>query len=441
MDYQATLSWLDAVQTRGIKLGLHNMTGLLDALDDPQDSFPAIVVGGTNGKGSVSAFAASILSRAGYRTGLYTSPHLVRYEERIQVDGRPVSSTDFARAVSIVRQRVDDMLARGALGSHPTHFEVLTAAAFVHFRAQEVQAAVLEVGMGGRLDAVATARTVVAVITNIDLEHTQFLGTTLEAIAREKAGIIREGCDVVTAETKPEALHVIHREAAGRGVRLIERHATARVTHAASAASGRFSLETQRAAYGEIVLPLAGRHQVENATLAVLAVEALADADLTPPLEVSSEAVVEGLSRTQWPGRLQMVGYQPLMILDGAHNPAGAHVLARALRDMAESGAWSDLWLIFGALIDKEVEPMARELFPLADRLILTRGRSDRFREPRELARLAESIGCAATVTQSCDDAIRAAREGAAPGDAICLCGSLYLVGDALEALKIEPYG
>lgn len=441
MDYQETLTWLDSVQSLGIKLGLQNMTSLLDALGNPQDFFPAIVVAGTNGKGSVSAFAASILARAGYRTALYTSPHLVRYEERFQVGGVLISSTEFARCVSIVRQRVDEMLARGALESHPTHFEILTAAAFVHFRAQEVQAAVLEVGMGGRLDAVATARTVVAVITNIDLEHTQYLGRTLEAIAKEKAGIIREGCDVVTAETKPEALHVIHREASGRGVRLIERHATARVTHAASAASGRFRLQTPRADYGEIVLPLAGRHQVENATLAVLAVEALADADLSPPIDVAPEAIIEGLARTQWPGRLQMVGHQPLILLDGAHNPAGAHVLGRALRDMADSGAWDQLWIIFGALADKEVEPMARELFPLADRLILTRGRSDRFRPPAELAGLAASLGIKAAVTASCDEAIKQARGAAAPGDAICLCGSLYLVGDAMEALGIEPYG
>src|SRR5262245_12071335 len=208
MDYQETLTYLDGLQSRGIKLCLQNMTSLLDALDNPQDFFPAIVVAGTNGKGSVSAFAASMLARAGHRTALYTSPHLVRYEERIQVNGQPISAADFARDISFVRQRVDEMLASGALASHPTHFEILTAAAFVHFRAQEVQAAVLEVGMGGRLDAVATARTVVAVITNIDLEHTQYLGRTVEAIAKEKAGIIREGCDVVTAETKPEALHV-----------------------------------------------------------------------------------------------------------------------------------------------------------------------------------------------------------------------------------------
>jgi len=440
MDYQATLQYLDTVQARGIKLGLQNMTSLLDALEDPQDSFPAIVVGGTNGKGSVSAFAASILARAGYRTGLYTSPHLVRYEERIQVNGHPITPSDFARAVTIVSQRIDEMLARGALVSHPTHFEVLTAAAFVYFHAQEIQVAVLEVGMGGRLDAVALARTVVAVITNIDLEHTKYLGDTVEAIAREKAGIIREGCDVVTAETKPEALQVIRREASGRGVHLIERHESARVTHAASAASGRFQLETSRASYGDIVLPLAGRHQVENATLAVLAVEALADAELSDPIEITREAMVEGLTRAHWPGRLQLVGHRPLMILDGAHNPAGAHALARALRDMGESGAWEHLWMIFAALVDKEIEPMARELFPLADRLIVTRGRSERFRDPAQLAELARNLGISAMAAASCDEAIRMARGQAAAGDAICLCGSLYLIGDAMEALGIEPY-
>src|SRR5207247_3796598 len=186
----------------------------------------------------------------------------------------------------------------------------------------------LEVGMGGRLDAVATARTTVAVITNVTLEHTQYLGDTVEAIAREKAGIIREGCWVVTAETRPEVLAVVRAEASARGVRLVERHTEAVVAHAPSAMAGRFGLTTRRAGYGDIVLPLAGRHQVENATLAVLSAEALADA---LAIEIPTSAVIEGLGRSHWPGRLQIASQRPLLLLDGAHNPAGCEALARAL--------------------------------------------------------------------------------------------------------------
>ena len=437
MDYQATLSYLDDAQTRGIKLGLDTMRRLLADLGDPQESFPAVVVAGTNGKGSVCAFLASILRVSGLKVGLYTSPHLLRYEERIAVDGAPLSSEEFAAAVTEVRDHVEALLAGGGLASHPTHFEILTAAAWLHFRSRGVQVGVLEVGMGGRLDAVATAKTAVAVITNVTLEHTQFLGDSVEAIAREKAGIIREGCWVVTAETKPEALAVVKAEAAGRGVRLIERHAEAVVTHAASASSGRFGLSTRHEAYGELVVPLAGRHQVENATLAVLAAEALGEAlgMVVPPA-----AIVEGLARADWPGRLQIAGQRPLLLLDGAHNPAACETLARALRDLRDAGAFRDLTLVFGALQDKEVEPMLGHLVPLAQRVVITRGESERFREPREIAPLVWALNADASMEGDLAAALESARSRSADGDAVCVCGSLYLVGDAMKLLGFEPF-
>lgn len=433
MDYEATLKYLDEVQTRGIKLGLENMRRLLADMGDPHESFPAVVVAGTNGKGSVCAFLASIFRAAGRRTGLYTSPHLVRYEERIAVDGVPVTREQFARAVTVTRDHVDALLAHGGLASHPTHFEILTAAAFHHFREQGIEIGVLEVGMGGRLDAVAVARTVVAVITNITLEHTKYLGDTVEEIAREKAGIIREGCSVVTAETKPEALCVIRNEATGRGVRLVERHSSALVSHPTSAFSGRFRLRTDRAEYGDLMLPLSGRHQIENATLAVLAAEEVDDR----LFDVGAGAIIEGLASTQWPGRLQVVGSAPLFLLDGAHNPGGCEALARALKDLRDSGAWKEICLIFGVLQDKELEPMARQLFPLASRVILTRGRSERFRDPHEVAAMTRGLGPQPGIITDLQAAIAAARSGAAADGAICLTGSLYLVGDALEALGL----
>ncbi len=439
MDYARTLRYLDEIQGRGIKLGLDNVTRLLAGMGDPQHAFPAVVVAGTNGKGSVSAMLASILGCAGIRTGLYTSPHLVRYEERIIVDGRPVSGEEFAAAVTAVRETIDRLLPRGDLKSHPTHFEILTAAAFHHFRGAGVRAGVLEVGMGGRLDAVATARTAVAVITNISLEHTKHLGNSIEAIAREKAGILREGCWVVTGESDPGALGVIREEARGRGVRLIERFTQAQVSPSPVTSAGRFVLRTRTRPYGEIVIPLAGRHQVENAVLAVLAAEAFVESgaleDPIPP-----EAFVEGLARARWPGRLQIVGQRPLLILDGAHNPAGCVALARALKDLRESRACERVAIVFGALKDKELGPMLSAIVPHADMLIVTKGRSERFLPPGETAEAARALGAAPEVSPDPASALAAARAWARPTDAIVVCGSLYLVGDVMEALELRPW-
>jgi len=439
MDYSRTLRYLDEIQGRGIKLGLENVSRLLAGMGDPQRAFPAVVVAGTNGKGSVSAMLASILSSAGIRTGLYTSPHLVRYEERIIVDGRPVTPGEFADAVTAVREAIDRMLPAGELKSHPTHFEVLTAAAFHRFRQAGIDAGVLEVGMGGRLDAVATAQTAVAVITNISLEHTKHLGNSVEAIAREKAGIIREGCWVVTGESDPGALAVIREEARGRGVRLIERFVDAQVSHSPVTSAGRFGLTTRTRPYGELLTPLPGRHQVENAVLAVLAAEAFAESGAAAK-PIPPAAVTEGLARARWPGRLQIAGQEPLLILDGAHNPAGCEALARALKDLRDAGVCDRIGFVFGALQDKELDAMLGALVPRADMMVVTKGRSGRFLDPGETARAAVALGASPVVARDPASALALAREWARPADAIVVCGSLYLVGDAMEALGLQPY-
>lgn len=440
MDYSATLKYLDQVQRRGIKLGLENITRLLEDMGDPQTAFPAVVVAGTNGKGSVSAFLASILRSAGHRTGLYTSPHLIRYEERIVVDGSPVTPDELASALTVVKERVEPLLDRGELASHPTHFEVLTAAAFHYFRESRVDVAVLEVGMGGRLDAVAAASPLVVVITNVGLEHTKWLGSTIEEIAREKAGVIRPGCRVLTGEASPSALDVIRAEALRHGCPLVERHREAEIGPSPAASSGRFGLTTRRARYGDLISPLPGRHQVENAVLAVLAAEQLADAGfgagpIPPPV------IAEGIARTQWPGRLQVVGDRPLIMLDGAHNPAGAAALARALKDLRESGGFERLCVIFGVLDDKDTEAMLQPLLKLEPRMIVTRGLSPRFRDPDEVVTVARRLGCQPMIAEGPAAALEAARSWASPSDAICVSGSLYLVGETLEALDLEPFG
>ncbi len=438
MNYTATLSYLDEIQGKGIKLGLDNISELLHGWGDPHRAFPAAVVGGTNGKGSVSAMLASILKHSGLRVGLYTSPHLVRYEERIALDGRPISSDEFAEAISRTRERIDLMLAEGGLASHPTHFEILTAAAFDLFRRRDVEVAVLEVGMGGRLDAVAVARTAVAVICNVSREHTMFLGDTLTAIATEKAGIIAPGCRVVTGERGAEALEVIRRTAAERVAELIESRAARVVPSKGS--DGRFDLVTPDRAYRDLEIPLGGSYQIGNAALAVLAAEAMSRAVPGTVTGLTEATVARGLASSRWPGRFQVIGRAPLLVLDGAHNPAAGMVLAEALDDLRRRGEYERLCIVIGILEGKEMGPVIESLSALADRVIATRGRSDRFRRPEEIASAARSMGRDARVIPDLAGAIAAARRWASPTDAICVCGSLYLVGDSFEVLGVEPF-
>ncbi len=438
MDHREALLYLDRVQGHGIKLGLENVVRLLDAMGRPQDAFPSVAVAGTNGKGSVSACLSSIVTRAGMRTGLYTSPHLVRYEERIAVDGVPVDAAAFAKMIGLVRETIDALLASDGLASHPTHFEILTAAALAHFRAARIDAAVLEVGMGGRLDAVRAAPARVAVITTIGLEHTQFLGATVEAIAAEKAGIIRAGQTVISGVDHPGAARVIREKAASIGARLVELHRDARIEDEPGEPES-FTLVTSRDRYEGLRLPLAGRLQRVNAAIAVLAAEAL-DGVGTLPAPITREAIVAGIAAARWPGRLQVVGRDPLFLLDGAHNPAGCAALARSIDDLHARGEFDRLCVVFGALKEKDALSMARAIFPRAARVILTRGRSERFREPQDLARETEGTGPGAMVVEDLSAAIEEARRWCGRSDAILLTGSLYLVGDALELLGIDPF-
>lgn len=440
MDYSATLTYLDDAQGRGIKLGLRTMAALLRGLGHPESAFPSVAVAGTNGKGSVSAFLASILRSAGVRAGLYTSPHLVRYEERIAVQGRPLGAEAFAAAVSEVRDRITALEGSGELPSHPTHFEILTAAALHHFRREEVDAAVLEVGLGGRLDAVAAAGARAAVITRISLDHTQHLGATVEAIAAEKAGIVGPDCRwVVTGETHPAARERIRAAAAARGAELIEAGACA-LRSPARARGATLALSTARHDYGDLTLSLAGGHQADNAVLAVLAAERLHEAGIVPA-PVPADAIVDGLRRARWPGRLQIAGREPLLVLDGAHNPDGCAALARWLREDLPPGPAGRLCLVFGVLQDKDIDAMVGELFPLAARIVLTRGRSDRFADPASLLERARVLARGdVAVVPGLPAALAQARAWTGPEGAVCLCGSLYLVGDAMELLGIDPW-
>ncbi|MHB8771902.1 MAG: bifunctional folylpolyglutamate synthase/dihydrofolate synthase [Syntrophales bacterium] len=417
LTYRDTRAYLSGLTKMGIRFGLDPISGLLGRLDDPQKRYPAVLIAGTNGKGSVAAMIASILSAGGYRTGLYTSPDLIDFRERIRVDGEMISRTEAASCAERVKARLTEEM---------SYFEFLTAMAFLHFRRRRVDIAVLEVGMGGRLDATNVVVPLLSVITNISLEHREYLGDTLEAIAREKGGIIKQGGRCLTAaRQKPvvETLEALCRERKAKLYRL-GKEIRKRVHR-----DGTFSYLGIGRRFGRLACPLIGRHQYANAALALGTLELIAAAGFPVP----GDRVVEGLGRTRWEGRLEVLRRAPTLLVDGAHNPAGAETLRRALR---EDFSYRRLILIFGVLGDKDYPAMARKLFPLADRVILTRPASDRAVPLAELLPTAGRYHAAVEGYASPADALRAALSRAGKGDLVCAAGSLYLVGEIKKILR-----
>ena len=335
------LTYLFALEKLGIKFGLENIRTICEALGRPQDAWPSVIVAGTNGKGSVSAMVEAGLRAAGLRTGLYTSPHLVRLEERFAVDGAPVATATMVEAVATVQKAVDTLRRAGALVTEPTFFEVTTAAAFEVFRRQHVGFAVLEVGLGGRFDATNVASPRAAAITTIDFDHERFLGNTLAAIAGEKAGVIKPGMSVVVGETKAEAVEVIARTCQERGAVMVPAGDGVRA-EIVGLEDGQavVELETPVRRYGRLRLALRGRHQVQNAVIAVRLLETLGEAGAGP----DADAIRSAVTGVQWAGRLDLLtdrlGHQ--LLCDAAHNPAGARVLSEYLREVyPRASRWS----------------------------------------------------------------------------------------------------
>lgn len=385
-------------ETLAIKLGLRNTELLLDALDNPQRSFKAVQIAGTNGKGSTAAMLDSICRAAGIRTGLYTSPHLVSITERIRIDGAEITPDDFARHASTVRATAEDLLAHKQIEALPTFFEQLTAIALVAFREARVELAILETGLGGRLDSTTAANAAIVGITPIAMDHEDYLGNTLASIASEKAAIIRPGVTAVIAEQPPEALAVLLERCEAVGVQP--------------------SLEEDADPYKQLRLSLRGRHQVQNASVAIRLAQALG---------ISNAAVIRGLETTQHAGRLEVIPLQPDFLLDGAHNPAGA----QALRDYLEEFGRRPLTLIFGAMRDKNLNEIGKVLFPLADRLILTTIDNPRAATSETLTPIAREFSRGEVMTAaSSAEAVRSAIAQTPIDGLICVTGSLYLIGE-----------
>jgi dihydrofolate synthase / folylpolyglutamate synthase len=409
MNYPDSVQFLYALgnEIKSAKLGLERIRAVLEALGNPERAYRVVHVAGTNGKGSTCAMIEAGLRAAGVRTGLFTSPHLIEPTERIQIDGIPVSTADFERAFNIVHETAEKL----DLDCHPTYFETVTAMAFWLFREKKIETAVIEVGLGGRLDSTNVVRPILTVITPIDFDHEAYLGHTIEAIASEKAGILKPGIPAVFAPQRPEAAKVLDARAA-------ELHVP--VTRAEDFEIRDLHIDARGSRFSGIVCPLGGEHQVENAIAAVLALRALG---------VSTD----GIQDARWPGRIEHVSPNPDIILDGAHNPAGARAVARYLKRFYGTRR---IWLVYGAMRDKAIEEVAGILFPIATELVLTAPGTPRALRPEALAEFAGRGHIEPTV----DAAIDYARTHAADEDVIVITGSLFVVGEA-RRLFLAPTG
>jgi dihydrofolate synthase/folylpolyglutamate synthase len=416
---RAAQAYLHERTQLGIKFGLETMRSLVAALGHPERTFPSLLVAGTNGKGSVCAYLEAALRGAGLRTGLYTSPHLVRVNERIAVAGRPLSDRALARALTAVRDAAESLVRAGTIPAHPTHFETLTVAAFVHFREALVEAAILEVGLGGRLDATNVSDPLVSAVVSLDFDHQAFLGTTLDAIAREKAGVMRAGRPVVLGPMPDEAHRALLEEATVKGARVVEAASVARVVEETG---DRLTVRSPTFSWTRL-RPLPGAHQRSNLLVALSVLEEARVAGL--PFDLARAA--RGVSRVHWPGRLQSLPGRPALLLDGAHNPAGA----RALRAHLEKRG--PFVLVFGVMADKDIRGLAEELFPLARAVVLTRARIARAASPEEIAARTHGLAARVHLEPDVKTAVALARRLARPGETVLVAGSLYLVGDVLS--------
>lgn len=435
MTYAEATAFLYGLRRFGWRPGLESTRQLLALVGNPQEELPCVHVGGTNGKGSTAAMVAAILSAAGYRTGLYTSPHLTSFTERICVDGAPIGEAEVALLTGRLAAVAGRHFAPGpgepppGRLAHPTFFELTTAMAFLHFVRRDATAAVIEVGLGGRLDATNVIVPEIAAITNVTLDHEAYLGRTVAEIAEEKAGIVKPGVPVVTA-ARGEALAVIRRAAEERGAAVIEVPAAYAWRVRASGLEGlRLDLAGPSAEYLDLSLPLAGRHQAENAAVAVAVAETLA----TQGFRLSPEAIRRGLAATRWPGRLQSVEGRPRVLLDGAHNPAKMETLEQFL--VEQRAALGRLVAVFGILADKNWRAMLPCLVPHAETIILTRPPGERGADPTLVKEELGGRHPDVRVEEEPGKALALARGLAGEEGTVLVTGSLYLVGAVLGLL------
>lgn len=451
MSYQTAVASMFALghelaQTPSHKFDLAHMRVLLQALGRPERRFSSVLIAGTNGKGSTAATLASILRASGVKTGLYTSPHLIRINERIRVNGEEIGDGDFASLHSEIDRVAEKLVKEGELPWHPSFFEMMTAIAFEHFARQEIELAVLEVGMGGRLDATNVVDPRVSVITDISLDHQKFLGNTLTEIAREKMGIVRQGGVAVVLPQQPEANDVIGNTILQLGARAVNAVQYVPPISPGSAdyfapLAGTVSHPTYR--YPLTVLEeqisvettLLGRHQFRNVALAIAAAVELEQQGFK---RITPRSIEKGIRETHWPGRFQVIAARhewPETVLDVAHNPAGAWALRSALSERYDSRR---LIFVFAAMRDKAIGEMSEILFPIAERVIVTRPENPRAASPEEIREAAVRTGAEIEEIENVKEALDRARILAAAEAVVVITGSIYLVGEAMSSLGTQ---
>jgi dihydrofolate synthase / folylpolyglutamate synthase len=433
MNYQQALEYLlkfadyERLPRSGIVWDLKRIERLLARLGDPQHDARSVHVAGTKGKGSTSAMIASALKSAGYKVGLYTSPHLLSYTERIQVDGKPITENDWVKLTELIKPHVEAENRIGDLGELTT-FEIYTAMAFLHFRQVKADFEVLEVGLGGRLDATNVVKPQVCVITSISFDHMDVLGDTLAKIAGEKCGIIKPGADVVSAPQFPEAMEVIERACREKGVRLVK------VGEDVTWEKGEFDVEGQnfrvmgRKGQYDLRIPLLGEHQVENAANAVAALELLTERGA----RIKPEAIVQGLGKVEWPGRLQVLGREPWVIVDGAHNAYSIQRLGEALERYFK---FEKLTLILGFGGDKDVAGMTAEAVKITGDIILVASKHPKAMKPEALLAEFQKHGITPRLVDNVKEAVRLALDGAGHNDLVCAAGSIFVIAEVMEMM------
>jgi dihydrofolate synthase/folylpolyglutamate synthase len=463
LSYETALAQMYALghelaTTPSHKFDLAHMRVLLGALGHPEEKLECVLIAGTNGKGSTAATLASILQASGLKTGLYTSPHLLRINERIRVNGSPIADDEFALLHDVVDRTAERLVGEGELPWHPSFFEMLTAMAFEYFSRSRPDVLVLEVGMGGRLDATNVVDPRISVITDIALDHQKYLGTSVSEIAREKVGIIREGGVVVTLPQMPDANDSFGNAILDLGARAVsagpfvppvspgsaefwenaKKHLTAENAECAEKTWGtprsRYPLQVM----GQQIMvesPLLGRHQLRNIALAIAAAEELHNQGFA---QVTATTIERGIRETHWPGRFQVVpaaGGAPEVVLDVAHNPAGAWALRSTL-----SAAYEDrpITMVFGVMRDKAVSEVAEILFPIAERVVLTQANNPRSATAAEIRQAASRVEVDILEASDVNSALAEAGRIAGPGGLVVVTGSIYIVGEAMLALGVR---
>jgi dihydrofolate synthase/folylpolyglutamate synthase len=429
MEYKDAIDYLYDLKIYGMSLGLERIEHLLNSLGSPQESLKIVHVAGTNGKGSVCAMISSILQSVGYKVGLFTSPHLIDFGERIRVNWEPIPNKRLSKLVEKIKPIAESMVTEDGF-EHPTFFEIACAMALYHFKEENVDYAIMEVGLGGRLDATNIVKPLVSVITSVDLDHTHVLGEKLHDVAREKAGIIKEGVPVVTGVKQKEILELIEKICENKKCPLYALEKHARYTPLESNFDYQsFELRLNDTLNMELKIPLLGEHQLENAQIAVATIERLKEQGV----QIPNSSVIEGLKGTKWPARFQIVKKNPYVVLDAAHNPSGMRVLGRTMVNVFGD---TKKILIMGIMRDKDIPGIVYEASRFADQIIVTQPKFERSADPQIIFTEAKRHINDVLLVKEVSEALKCGISQADFSDVVCISGSIFCVGEAMGILS-----